>query len=1194
MVTVETLRVRVDAWSLVSGPPRVEEVTIGAVEVRLEVDPDHGPNWIFDMPPGASDTGDGGGPSKGIVLDQVRVTDLTVHQRTTTGDRQLVIDELAAHTDEDGDLVLGLDGTLDGAALQLSGSVGPLVHLWTDGEIEAELSASLADHVVEISGSVADVAMLSSPRLTVEWSGRDVEDLARLLGLPSPGEQEPYRLEASTKPASTGVEIDLLVDFGRFDGTLSGTVDKLVPPSAVDAQISAAGPDLARLGAWVGIDKLPAEPFTVEGRVRYADEVVTLAPLHATVGPAVLAATGHVGVSPALLGTEIEFELSGPDLATYAAIAGRPLPSGPFAGSGRVKRVEEGLALDGLRLSIADHRIAADGLLTLVPLLVGSDLELQAEGPAAGAIGEWIGVVLPDESYSLAGRVRRETDATMLDAVRVQIGAIDVHGDGRLGDPPALAGTDLQLNGKGPDLGVIARIAGIALPAGAFEVNGRLTRLAEGYGLGDVDARLGESTARVDGVIGKSIAFTGQAAGPDLAALLEQILADLVDDIPRFPAAPFDVDGSFEMDSAGYRVEGLKASVGDVSFELTGRSGREPAFAGLQATLSARADSLDLLGEYVALPPLPGGVVEVAGGVSSDSGGYVLHGVRGRLGANRFSVDGALGRLAFPFDGLDAAIEAAGPDLAAFEILEPGLDLPAEPFRIGGRVHADAAGYRLTDVNASVGQARATLDGQLGPVPDLVGSDLVVDISAVPLVWFDDVVGRELPDELAGIQGRIGRGEHGFAFDKVNVTLGDHRIALDGILDRAVPRGRTRLSVELSGPDLAVWSAALPDRRLPAGAYDLRAKLAGNTQAFSIQGLSARLGDSDLSGELSVDLRNKPLFTGALVSHKLDLATMFAGPETDTPATEERARLLAETPFELDALGQFDADLLLTIEDFVGASRGWGGMEIAFKVEDGGVAFDPITVRGESGSTFTGAISMAPSPAGYRFSSQVQISDMRLGLLGAVHDAFDEVPRGRARIDLVGDGASPRELARNLEGSIWLMHDSGKVDNRALDLISADLMLEVFQSLNPFAKKEDYTAIECGVYLVQFGDGIASIEAVALRTDKMTMGGRGRVNLDTEALDVSWTSKPRKGVGLSASSITNSYIKLGGTLSKPNLEVKPIEAMVTTGAAAATLGVSIVARGLWDRVTSGKDVCKAARKQVDKLGPDFAEMPPPR
>ncbi len=80
-------------------------------------------------------------------------------------------------------------------------------------------------------------------------------------------------------------------------------------------------------------------------------------------------------------------------------------------------------------------------------------------------------------------------------------------------------------------------------------------------------------------------------------------------------------------------------------------------------------------------------------------------------------------------------------------------------------------------------------------------------------------------------------------------------------------------------------------------------------------------------------------------------------------------------------------------------------------------------------------------------------------------------------------------------------------------------------------------------------------------------------------INLSWTAKPRRGLGLSASSITNQYLKLSGTLSKPRVTVKPLKATATTTAAVGTAGLSLLAKGFWDRFTSTKRVCKNAEKK---------------
>ena len=76
-------------------------------------------------------------------------------------------------------------------------------------------------------------------------------------------------------------------------------------------------------------------------------------------------------------------------------------------------------------------------------------------------------------------------------------------------------------------------------------------------------------------------------------------------------------------------------------------------------------------------------------------------------------------------------------------------------------------------------------------------------------------------------------------------------------------------------------------------------------------------------------------------------------------------------------------------------------------------------------------------------------------------------------------------------------------------------------------------------------------------------------------------TKPRKGIGISASMITNPYIKLGGTLANPSIELKPLEAVTSTGVAVATMGISLAAKGLFDRITAERKVCHKALEEID-------------
>jgi uncharacterized protein involved in outer membrane biogenesis len=182
-------------------------------------------------------------------------------------------------------------------------------------------------------------------------------------------------------------------------------------------------------------------------------------------------------------------------------------------------------------------------------------------------------------------------------------------------------------------------------------------------------------------------------------------------------------------------------------------------------------------------------------------------------------------------------------------------------------------------------------------------------------------------------------------------------------------------------------------------------------------------------------------------------------------------------------------------------------------------------------------------------------------------------------LDLDVTGASPHELMASADGRFVLSATGGVVRESILDMLYADVLVTILKALNPFARATA-TNLNCAVLTATFTGGVMSLDPAVIQTDAVTILGNGTVDFSTEKLTLDWVTKPRQGFGLSASAVTNSYIRLGGTLADPNLEVKPLEAAATTGVAVATMGISIVAKGLWDRITAEKKVCRRALKQV--------------
>ena len=159
---------------------------------------------------------------------------------------------------------------------------------------------------------------------------------------------------------------------------------------------------------------------------------------------------------------------------------------------------------------------------------------------------------------------------------------------------------------------------------------------------------------------------------------------------------------------------------------------------------------------------------------------------------------------------------------------------------------------------------------------------------------------------------------------------------------------------------------------------------------------------------------------------------------------------------------------------------------------------------------------------------------------------------------------------------------SGKVANAGLDLLFSDFLTQLFTTLNPFAETSDYTQLDCAVMAADAVSGKVDVLPVIIHTEQLTMLSQGVIDLNTEGIDLSFNTKPRTGIGLSAGALINPLIKVGGRLTSPAIEMDPAGTVVSGGLAVATLGISVLAKSVNDRFLSSRDPCGDARKELAK------------
>jgi uncharacterized protein involved in outer membrane biogenesis len=1120
MARVGRLTVVVDLRSLWSGPVRVRDLEIENARLLLEADGDGRGNWVLATAPARQRPSEPAKrPAVTIEHAAIRGSEMVHRQRPGAEPVTLGVRELEARLDPATRMVdVRGAGHFNGTPWEISGRLGTLERLREGRHVEEALAARIGEARLEIRGRVEEPLVLGNPELDVDVEGPDVAAALQTFGLRSPLTGA-FHLHGRLEPAKGGVDVDVSAAVGSVTAKARGVVDARLSLDAFRFHVQAAGPDASVVGSWVGVRGLPARPFELSGQVRRQDGRLRLEGVKARVGPTSLALEGVLGGPPHLVGTDLNLRATGKDLSKLSRLTGLRLPVGPFEVAGRVLRRADGLAMEGVELRLQGAAIRAGGTLGEPPRLPNLDLTVDASGPDLSAFSRLANVELPQAPFVLHGRVARDGRALQLDGVEGRLGDDAFGGSGRLVLAKRLEGTDVRVRVEGPDLARLASLAGLR---GA-------------------------------------------------------------------PAEPFDVKGRVRVVPGGYELEGVAGSVGGISAAVEGRIGSPGGLDGTSLSCRAWGPAFSDLAAWGLPGTLPADPFAVEGRLRIEDGVLHADGAVANVGPDRARVEGVLGA---PPDlsRLEVAVEVAGPSLAglgrflaAAGLQAPGR-IPAAPYEISGRVRRLPSGYELREVRAKAAETVVRVEGLVGTGNGLLGTDLRFGAQAPDTSLLSEIAGTPLPNGVFEAHGRLARIDEDLLCDGVAVSLGDAHAEVSGTLGAWPGLAGTELRIDASGPDLAATlGPAVVASRVPPAAFELSAELSGSAGSLASRRLAARIGGSDVEGSLTLRLEGRPAVDAHLRSRRLDVAELLAvfGAEPAagaTPAVSAKPsggkRVFSDQPLNLGALRSVDAALRLDVAAMPIPGVPLRDVVVEGELRDGALRLDRVEGTGLHGGRATAGLALELAGGGYRLATRGRFDGGRLVISG--HGASPEkAPSLDVEFDLKGEGRSLHDIVASLGGAALVVVGPGEVSN-AHERMTSGMLAGLLDALNPFRKSSDHTDFQCGVALATVQHGKAAVEPIAARTDKLTVVGHGKVDFRTEKVDLEWTIKPRKGVGISPGSIANPYIKLGGTLSSPRLEVKPLEAVASTGAAVATLGLTVLAKGFYDRITAEKNECAAA------------------
>jgi uncharacterized protein involved in outer membrane biogenesis len=508
-------------------------------------------------------------------------------------------------------------------------------------------------------------------------------------------------------------------------------------------------------------------------------------------------------------------------------------------------------------------------------------------------------------------------------------------------------------------------------------------------------------------------------------------------------------------------------------------------------------------------------------------------------------------------------------DDAGVIVAEGGGQLRDTPFTLHGKITRTADRRAQVDLTSMVADAGVIAHALVG-AQEIDFDATVDDISKLAAAF--SVQGVPTSDLAVG--GKLIMGSDRYELRDATAKL----LGTDARGRAVIPQGGSGpvdVEVELAASDIATLHAGLPSMALMSSAT---AKI--SPERIEVDPFSVTVGDSDFAGSLVAKLGETLSLSVNGKSKLIDL-TPFQDAKANEPAPTNKEKppaakengkqwVFGEDELPFDKLTTTSLDAKVSIAELKSRDTEARNVELAL-TNDGKQTHLATSLDAEGGSLKGDAV-LAVANKRADLDVDLTAQDLRLNLASG-NVAPSEIPPIGLAAKLRSSGGSPRALASSANGHLLLTQGKGRIDSAAIGLVSGDVFAQIASALNPFAKKDKYTNWDCTVVALNIVDGVATLDPMLAQAEKFMITGGGKVDLKTEKLDIEFNTKPRTGVGITPDMFVTPFVKIGGTLAKPGVGMNATGTLLNGGAAAMTGGLSVLVKGVADRITAQRDQC---------------------
>ena len=356
----------------------------------------------------------------------------------------------------------------------------------------------------------------------------------------------------------------------------------------------------------------------------------------------------------------------------------------------------------------------------------------------------------------------------------------------------------------------------------------------------------------------------------------------------------------------------------------------------------------------------------------------------------------------------------------------------------------------------------------------------------------------------------------------LNVSFGATKLKMKGTVQDPFKWTGANVDLTLSGPNLSDIYPLLGIPGPPTPPYTIVGKLEREPGLWKFAQSKWRVGESDLTGEVTIDERRKPAFLAAkLVSQKLvfeDLAPLVGA----TPARKSNvSRKQAQTQAQLEASGDLFPNVPLHVEKLRAMNMDvtldskrviappWLPVQaLSFRVliQDGNATVKPLTLSVLGGGAIAGELGIDARTDDPKVRASLRLTDIELKNFFRESRYFDTTQgKIQGRVQLAGNGRSLAHVMGTANGHMAFALGGGSVSSLMVSLAG----LQIFDALVLYVTGDNRIPIKCAVSRLNFQQGNVSFDRTLLDTQKSVLHIKGQLSLKSQAVNAEIDSDPK-------------------------------------------------------------------------------------